>query len=416
MKSFHRAGISTIRLAAPLLLAGPCAVCCCWLSAWLSACASQPCTHARSCASTRDQSATMRAVLPLAVLMLSLRAPLAATTAASPPNHIVSILADDLGYHDRSSAGNPDVSTPHLDYLFKTGVSLQRYYAYKYCSPTRRAFVTGRWPLHLGELNQKADGIDLRMTTLAQKLSQAGYYNVLVGKTHWGVATTHHLPAYRGWHEHTGYLGGGEAYWSGHECLNESTNCQLFSQEVDFWKDRAPAPESLLGQYSTTLFTQLALAALRNASGGRPAGRPLWLHLNYQAVHNPQTTPPGQPNCGNLSASFKLVFRQVLEKMDVGARGLPPPPPLLPHVCPVRCVGRDFLVHRWCLSVTPQLKGLGACTGIGGRRRPGQRDRCAAAARRRDHRGGLAHMGGQPRDLRQRQRGVCFHPGWCGPG
>eukprot|EP01047_Picozoa_sp_COSAG01_P020561 COSAG01_NODE_1173_length_11400_cov_2.767366_2_plen_359_part_00 len=358
----------------------------------------------------------MRAVLPLAVLMLSLRAPLAATTAATPPNHIVSILSDDLGYHDRSSAGNPDVSTPHLDYLFKTGVSLQRYYAYKYCSPTRRAFVTGRWPLHLGELNQKADGIDLRMTTLAQKLSQAGYYNVLVGKTHWGVATTHHLPAYRGWHEHTGYLGGGEAYWSGHECLNESTNCQLFSREVDFWKDRAPAPESLLGQYSTTLFTQLALAALRNASGGRPAGRPLWLHLNYQAVHNPQTTPPGQPNCGNLSASSKLVFRQVLEKMDEGARGLPPLPPPPPPPPPLSSARVPDSV-RWpglpvasLVLVTPQLKG-GACTGI----RPGQRDRCAAAARRRDHHGGLAHMGGQPRDLRQRQRGVFFHPG-CGPG
>ena len=25
----------------------------------------------------------------------------------------------------------------------------------------------------------------------------------------------------------------------------------------------------------------------------------LWLHLNYQAVHNPQTSPPGEPHCAD---------------------------------------------------------------------------------------------------------------------
>ena len=71
----------------------------------------------------------------------------------------------------------------------------------KYCSPTRRSFVTGRWPVHLNELNQVSDGIDLRMHTLADKLGAVGYRNVLVGKTHWGVATDQHLPINRGWHK-----------------------------------------------------------------------------------------------------------------------------------------------------------------------------------------------------------------------
>ena len=55
--------------------------------------------------------------------------------------------------------------------------------------------------MHLNELNQVADGIDLRMHTLADKLGAVGYRNVLVGKTHWGVATDQHLPINRGWHK-----------------------------------------------------------------------------------------------------------------------------------------------------------------------------------------------------------------------
>lgn len=234
------------------------------------------------------------------------------------PSLTVVFASSDLGYYDRSSAGNTAVSTPHLDDLFHTGVNLQRYYGYKYCSPCRRSFVTGRWPLHLGEMNQVQDGIDLRMTTLAEKLSKASYKNVLIGKTHWGVATTHHLPAYRGWHEHIGYLGGGEAYWSGHECKNETTNCDDFSQQLDFWQDKSPAESALLGQYSTTLFTSLAVDVLRNSSS-LGADERLWLHLNYQAVHNPQTSPPGEPHCADDTT---LVFRQVLEKMDEGLGNL----------------------------------------------------------------------------------------------
>jgi arylsulfatase A-like enzyme len=194
-------------------------------------------------------------VLLLVMFLPLLMFPPAAGASTDAPPHILSILSDDLGYFDRSSAGNKAVSTPNLDSLFRSGVNLQRYYGYKYCSPTRRAFVTGRWPLHLGELNQLQDGIDLRMTTLAQKLALVGYHNVLIGKTHWGVKTTHHLPVNRGWHEHIGYLGGGEAYWSGHECVNETTNCNTFTTQLDFWHKARPAENTLLGEYSTTLFT-----------------------------------------------------------------------------------------------------------------------------------------------------------------
>lgn len=37
----------------------------------------------------------------------------------SSPPHIVTILSDDLGYYDRSQAGNKNVSTPSIDALFE---------------------------------------------------------------------------------------------------------------------------------------------------------------------------------------------------------------------------------------------------------------------------------------------------------
>lgn len=160
------------------------------------------------------------------------------------------------------------------------------------------------------------------MTTLAEKLKTVGYNSVLIGKTHWGVATDLHLPINRGWDSHIGYLGGGEAYWSGHECVNESTNCHIFTDQMDMWHDRGPATEAdLLGRYSTLLFTRLAVATVNNRSRALAAAAPgllrspLWLHVNYQSVHNPQTTPPGQSTKNNDASQ---VFYQVLQEMDHG--------------------------------------------------------------------------------------------------
>ena len=106
----------------------------------------------------------------------------------------------------------------------------------RYCSPSRRSFVTGRWAMHLGELNNNAEtGIDLRFATLADKLRSVGWRNVLIGKTHWGAKAPAHLPVNRGWDEHIGYLGGGEAYSTGHECVHEGVNCDTYKNALDFW-------------------------------------------------------------------------------------------------------------------------------------------------------------------------------------
>jgi len=62
------------------------------------------------------------------------------------PN-IVFILADDLGWGDLGCYGHREIKTPNLDRLAAEGsLYTQFYVAAAICSPSRVAFLTGRFP------------------------------------------------------------------------------------------------------------------------------------------------------------------------------------------------------------------------------------------------------------------------------
>src|SRR5262245_24912089 len=65
------------------------------------------------------------------------------------PN-ILFILADDMGYGDLSCYGRPDFQTPVLDRMAREGLRFTDAYASApVCTPTRCAYVTGRYPHRL---------------------------------------------------------------------------------------------------------------------------------------------------------------------------------------------------------------------------------------------------------------------------
>src|SRR6476660_5102466 len=73
---------------------------------------------------------------------------LSAAQTARP--NVLFILADDLGYGDLSCYGRPDYKTPVLDRLAKQGVKFtSNYAAAPVCTPTRCAYITGRYPQRL---------------------------------------------------------------------------------------------------------------------------------------------------------------------------------------------------------------------------------------------------------------------------
>ena len=68
----------------------------------------------------------------------------------SKPN-IILMIADDLGYGDLGCYGNSSVKTPNIDSLSRDGVKLtQHLTAASVCTPSRAAFLTGRYPVRSG--------------------------------------------------------------------------------------------------------------------------------------------------------------------------------------------------------------------------------------------------------------------------
>jgi arylsulfatase A len=73
------------------------------------------------------------------------------TAQAPPPPNIVVVIMHDLGYGDVGSYGAPGAKTPDIDRLARQGVTFTDFYAnHADCSPTRAAFITGRYQQRYG--------------------------------------------------------------------------------------------------------------------------------------------------------------------------------------------------------------------------------------------------------------------------
>jgi leishmanolysin-like peptidase len=95
------------------------------------------------------------------------------------------VLADDMGWND-IGFNDARVLTPTLDQLASEGVRLLRHYVYRYCSPSRGSFLSGRLPYHDHQTNAGlfggAFGTNVNMTLLPAKLQRAGYRTAMRGK------------------------------------------------------------------------------------------------------------------------------------------------------------------------------------------------------------------------------------------
>lgn len=101
---------------------------------------------------------------------------------------------------------DPQIKSPFINSLKDDGVELDRYYVYRYCSPSRSNFLTGRHPYHLGQQTDQnlnptpgiACGINLDYKMLGDVMTGAGYRSAALGKWHQGFLTPAYTPTYRG--------------------------------------------------------------------------------------------------------------------------------------------------------------------------------------------------------------------------
>ena len=175
-----------------------------------------------------------------------------------PLPHIVMLLADDfgwgnIGYHHDS----PEVKTPQLDALKTDGIELTRHYAYKFCSPSRSAFQSGRLPVHVNTQNAEPTvrnpddpiggyaGIPVNMTSIAHVLKRAGYATHFTGKWDVGMATWRHTPLGRGYDSFLGYFHHANDYWTEKLPFTSTGTidvwCEIWT-DIHTWTPFSPMP------------------------------------------------------------------------------------------------------------------------------------------------------------------------------
>ncbi|NXB78359.1 STS sulfatase, partial [Donacobius atricapilla] len=119
------------------------------------------------------------------------------TQSVSKPN-IILLMADDLGIGDLGCYGNRTLRTPNIDKLAEEGVTLTQHIAASpLCTPSRAAFLTGRYPIRAGMaafsrvgvflFSASSGGLSSEEITFSKLLKQKGYATALIGKWHLGM-------------------------------------------------------------------------------------------------------------------------------------------------------------------------------------------------------------------------------------
>jgi arylsulfatase A-like enzyme len=188
---------------------------------------------------------------------LGLLASVAAVTVAATPGaaqqpkkpNIVFMLMDNLGYGELGVYGGGilrGAPTPNIDQLASEGMRLLNFNVEAQCTPSRSAFMTGRFSIRSGTYEVPFGGIPDGLTqweiTLPQLLSAQGYATGMWGKWHLGSAEAR-LPINRGFDEWYGIPRTyDEAMWPS---LNDTKSMWPSVGDKQGWNAKDVAPEPI---------------------------------------------------------------------------------------------------------------------------------------------------------------------------
>lgn len=236
----------------------------------------------------------------IVLILLATLAGLAIANEGQP--NVVVFLADDLGWGDVGWHGS-EIPTPQLDKLAQSGAHLDSFYVQPVCSPTRAAFMTGRYPmrhgLQVGVVRPWAQyGLPLEEQTLAQGFKSAGYATAIVGKWHLGHFQPDYLPTRRGFDHQYGHYNGAIDY-----------NLHTRDGGFDWHRDDQVCRDE---GYSTHLLADEAVEIVKLYSGKKP----FFLYVPFNAVHSPHQVPEKYlEKFGHLKGDRRL-YAGMLTAMD----------------------------------------------------------------------------------------------------
>ena len=251
----------------------------------------------------------------------------------SPLPNIIVFIADDLGYGDLGCYGSQDIKTPNIDKLASQGVRLINFYSNgPECSPTRVAFMTGKYQQRVGGLecaigagnvgrydeaewlaSKNELGLPPNQNILLDHLVSAGYETAILGKWHLGYEQKFR-PGAHGFEYSFGPIGYGGDYF-------------YHTEQVETGLDDLTGRHTLMennkevfhtGRYFTDLITQKALAWLKT----RKNNRPFFLYLPYTAPHTPYQGTDDLINrpltADEWNKGTRETYVKMVESLDTG--------------------------------------------------------------------------------------------------
>lgn len=225
-------------------------------------------------------------------------------------------MADDLGYADLSCYGRTDYKTPNLDKLASEGIRFTNAYsAAAVCTPTRAAFMTGRYPARTRvglweplrkRPNDSSEGLSHTQTSLASLLRNSGYETVLIGKWHLGF-TPEFSPRKNGFDEFFGFHEGAIDYVAH---ISMDGNSSLYENEKPVKQEG----------YMTDLIRDRVLQFIKGEHR-----KPFFLSIQFNAPHWPWQGPSDKKYADSIKwwgdGGSATIFSAMMKSLDdaVGA-------------------------------------------------------------------------------------------------
>lgn len=245
-----------------------------------------------------------------------------ATVAAanSERPNVILIFADDLRYDAIHALGNDIIQTPNIDRLISRGVTFTNTYLQGANTggtsvPSRAQLLSGRGLFEIPDGTGKE--MESSMTTLAEAMSNGGYYTHIIGKSHNGP--TYSMQGFQGGDRLYGLKNG---YYRPHfkmpvqdfrddgnyndnknKYLVKSLNPEVREPATNYSPKKSD--DDFRGVHSNELFGSAAMDFISNYDKKEP----FFLYLAFHAPHDTRISPPEyhnlyNPNDIKLPANF----------------------------------------------------------------------------------------------------------------
>jgi len=239
---------------------------------------------------------------------------------AERPNVVV-ICCDDLGYGDLGCYG-AEYDTPAVDALAEEGVRFTDWHSMApVCSPSRASYLTGRSPERAGvpgnvpagrgAHSPGVAGLPPERTTLADRLSAAGYATGAVGKWHLGMVEEDG-PLNQGFDSFFGFRSGCVDYYSHTFVWGQGGGIppyhDLFEDGEEVYRD---------GEYLTDLIAGRSVEFVED----RADDGPFFLYTAFNAPHYPLHAPARyRERVAGLPAERQAIAAMVIAIDDAVGR------------------------------------------------------------------------------------------------